>query len=689
MEVLRMIQFLGPTGTRLRRALPGAILFAMLASLVVTLPALAVHDTGRFQLDGDASSATQPVGPSATDDWDKVCHQYAPAGTTCSTALNTTDSTSGLWTNDGSLNASIFTGGGSKDPQDISNWAWKDGAGGLPDKDNLLHAFAVRYSLPPATTCPSSGASTCEVIYFGSDRLDNSGDAQQGFWFLQNKVALGSNNVGGGSGFTGVHKLGDILVVSDFSNGGTTSTITVYSWDPTVSGNLRLLESSTNANCSTVSTGDSFCGIVNPVTITMPWSFTDKSGTPNNGALNGEFYEAGINLSAIGLGGECFSNMVAETRSSTSTTATLKDFVLGTFGGCTAHMTTQASNNGTVLPGVAVHDTANLSVTGASSPPDPTGTVTFFLCKVAAGADCSSNGTNVGTGVLNGGTNLKDGIASAISPNVNDGASGALVPGHYCFRAEWPGDVNYPGAATFTDGSLECFEVAKLPTTTVTTPSSATITLTDSITDTAVVTGTAAGGDPTGTVNFFVCGPMAAGTCAAPGGTAVAGNPKTLVADSDPNTYTSSATSGLFTPGAVGRYCFRAEYGGSLVYDPSSDSGANECFTVNDTSSITSAQTWLPNDSGTVTSTNGAPLLGSLSFTLHAGLGCTGAVLRPAESFSLLGTSSAVTKSTTNSTVSVTTTQDVSWEVVFASDNSNVSGSSKCENSSLTITNNP
>lgn len=692
MEVFRMIRILGPTGTRLRRALPGAILFALLASLVVTLPGLAVHDTGRFQLDGDASSATQPPSPypQAVDDWDKVCHQYGPAATSCSTTSDTTGSTSGLWASDGSLNATIFTGGGSKDPQDINNWAWKDGAGGLPDKDNLLHAFAVRYSLPAATTCPSS-TSTCDVIYFGSDRFDNSGDAQQGFWFLQNKVGLGSNSVGGGSGFTGVHRTGDLLVVSDFSNGGTTSTITVYSWDPTVSGNLRLLETSASAKCSATLVADKFCGIVNPVTITMPWSFTDKGGTPSNGALNGEFYEAGINLSAIGLAGECFSNMVAETRSSTSTTATLKDFVLGTFGGCQPHMTTKASSNGTLLPGQAVHDTANMTVTGASSPADPTGTVTFFLCNVVSPAtDCSAGGNNVGTGALNGGANATDGIASADSPTVNDltktGSNGPLAPGHYCFRAEWPGDITYPGALTFTDSSDECFDVAKLPSTTVTTPSSGTITLTDSITDTAVVTGAAAGGDPTGTVSFFVCGPIAMGTCTT-GGTPVTGNPQTLVSDGNPSTYTSSATSGAFTPPAVGRYCFRGDYGGSLIYDPSSDSGTNECFVVTDTTSINTQQTWLPNDSATLTSAHGAPLSGTLSFTLYQSSDCTGTVLRTAESFTLTNASSAVSRSTHNTDVTVVATDTVSWKVVFTSTDPNVSPSTTCETTSLTITN--
>ena len=52
-------------------------------------------------------------------------------------------------------NATIFTGGGSKDRIDVASWAWKDGAGGLPDKDNLTHSFAARYNLPPEPMAPT------------------------------------------------------------------------------------------------------------------------------------------------------------------------------------------------------------------------------------------------------------------------------------------------------------------------------------------------------------------------------------------------------------------------------------------------------------------------------------------------------------------------------------------------------
>ena len=64
----------------------------------------------------------------------------------------------------------------------MAKWDYREvDLNGLPDKDNLLHSFAARYSLAPSSTCPSGSAPTCEVLYFGSDRYDNSGDAQQGF----------------------------------------------------------------------------------------------------------------------------------------------------------------------------------------------------------------------------------------------------------------------------------------------------------------------------------------------------------------------------------------------------------------------------------------------------------------------------------------------------------------------------
>ena len=254
----------------------------------------------------------------------------------------------------------------------------------------------------------------------------------------------------------------------------------------------------------------------------------------------------------------------------------------------------------------SVHDTA--TITGSNTAKTPSGSVAFSLCSFPVGSTAVCDGTtNVGTSIGSGTLSGSGGIASAVSADVNTAAS-PLAPGHYCFFASWPGDGNYTTPLSF-DGSGECFDVAKIPTGTVTSPVDGSGTVThsinfgDTIFDRAVVTGTAAGGDPTGSVNFFVCGPIASGTCDT-GGTAVTGNPKTLVSDGNAATFTSSATSGGVTPTATGRYCFRAEYGGSDTYLPSSDAGSGdaECFVVSDTTSAGSHQTWLPNDTATITS---------------------------------------------------------------------------------------
>jgi hypothetical protein len=464
-----MVRILGSTGSRRRRRYQLTAIFSatLLLALLAALPAQAVHDTGAFQLDGDASSATTPIPSTGVDDWDKVCHQVT--GSDCDTSSDTTGATAVAWSAEPSPNSSFFTGGGSKDPNDVSAWAWKDLAGGLPDKDNLEHGFAVRYSLAPSATCPSGGAPTCEVIYFGSDRFDNSGDAQQGVWFFQNKITLGGNKIGGGTSFAcegscsgGFHLNGDVLVVSDFSNGGGTSTITVYKWDTACTAtnkpfsycadaNLHQLETSTAANCATVGTADGFCGLVNANTITMPWSFTDKSGTPSNGALNGEFYEAGLNLSTLGLASLCFASTLDESRSSTSTTATLKDFVLSTFGGCGASLKTQVSAT-TINLGQSVTDDAIVSVTGAGTPPAPTGIVSFFGCGPGV-TTCDTTGTAFDTKDLSGA------VKSGNDYKVTSAAFTPTAAGTYCFAASWPGDSNYTGGPYRDDGTNECFLV--------------------------------------------------------------------------------------------------------------------------------------------------------------------------------------------------------------------------------------
>jgi hypothetical protein len=348
-----------------------------------------------FELDGNASTTH---GAGLPDDWDRVCHQKL--GTDCSISSDTTGASAVAFASQPVANAHIFTGGGSKDPNDLSSWLWKSGTGGLPGKDILQDAFSARYSVPSSPDCPvlnadgitfnTDGTKTCQLLYFGMDRFDNSGDAQLGFWFFQNPVqadgpsSQGGNTFTDGSGNPASHKDGDVLILSDFSVGGTTATINLYKWVTSggdVSTHLQSLGGSTSANCAT--TSGSFCGIVNtgPNNTTSPWPFTDKSG--NKAFAPGEFYEGGVNLSSFpNLGGECFASFLSESRSSTSPTATLKDFILGGFGACTSSITT--AQNWTP------NDSATIGVTGTSGAWN--GTVTFTLYP---NASCNTADTPV------------------------------------------------------------------------------------------------------------------------------------------------------------------------------------------------------------------------------------------------------------------------------------------------------
>jgi hypothetical protein len=653
------------TGRRRRRRLLIAGLAVVSSTVAVialaVVPALAVHDTGVFELDGNATNNPAVAG----DDWDNVCHQVL--GTDCSTSDNTTGSIARDWVAEPNHNASIFTGGGSKDPQDINQWAWKDDAGGLPDKDNLLHSFAARYR-------PSTGPyANKDVLFFGSDRLDNSGDAQQGFWFFQNSIALGSNSVGGGTGFTGVHQNGDLLVISDFSNGGTTSTITVYKWDSTcLSGvnkpkpgqcgdaNLRLLATSTNAKCSSASAGDDFCGIVNPGTITMPWPFTDKSGTPNNQALNGEFYEGGVNLTALGLGDRCFASVASETRSSTSTTATLKDFILGQFGKCVSSVTTQSSLTGTSSIGtsgsVSVSDTATVDVQGVAN---WTGNVQFHL-RGPIGSPLEVS-TDIGTPVS----------VSNGTPTAQSDTATVTAAGDYCWSAHFHATSPATGVPDADDdGVNECFTLTPV-TPTLKTTAGDDVDLGNPITDTATLTGTAnkpgtpainpttAGGPAGGTITFTLFGPD---------------NCTTVAFTSDPFPVSGDNTYGpvSFTPTQPGTYHWAASYSGDPP-NTNATSHNNDCSDADEDvvvrqvpSSMTSAQSFIPNDSATVSAPAGGNLNGSVKFELFESSDCSGPAIYT-QDVNVSG-ANPKTVSTNNTTVS-TTAANVSWRLTYTSNN--------------------
>lgn len=300
----RSLSFLKLPFFRVLSFIIGAV---MAAGLVTALTVKAVDELEIFELDGNAVD-TAALG----DDWNTPPDSGGAAAFT------------GILADPAPL--SIFTGGGSKDVNDVSEWKHTEGSS--PPKDEITNAYAAAYVNTVAEGVHQVGDL---IITFGLDRFANNGDAFAGFWFFQDEIGLGANKQ-----FIGNHQIGDILVLVEYPQGSNSvPEIKVYEWNPPLQDaapNLHQLYSG-SAECNAAHTGPA-CAITNHSDETAPWPYEPKFGTSGTFPFE-SFFEGGINVSYL-LGGEvpCFSSFLAETRSSRSETAQLKDFVLGEFDVC-------------------------------------------------------------------------------------------------------------------------------------------------------------------------------------------------------------------------------------------------------------------------------------------------------------------------------------------------------------------
>lgn len=239
--------------------------------------------TTGFELDGNATS----VLPNPPEDWDKIYNNTHSAQVTTGIVSD--------------LN-NIFQGGGSKDDLDINNWGWTTGS--VPDKDDILHGGVALYN-------------NCK-LYFFADRYATNGSANIGFWLFKNNISVAA-----GGSFSGIHSVGDLLIVSEFVNGGGTSVIKAFKWVGS-GGNV-------NGTLDSVPvTGITSYARTNTSSVASPWPFVPKTG-PVNIFGPGAFFEGGIDLCSLPGLDPCFTSFLIETRSSFSIDATLKDFLNGSF----------------------------------------------------------------------------------------------------------------------------------------------------------------------------------------------------------------------------------------------------------------------------------------------------------------------------------------------------------------------
>ena len=86
----------------------------------------------------------------------------------------------------------------------------------------------------------------------------------------------------------------------------------------------------------TCTPGDTACAYVNSGPIPVSWFYLDKDGDPGSIVPTSGFFEGGIDLNSLFAGGKipCFSNFLAETRSSQAPNAQLKDLAIGAVDSC-------------------------------------------------------------------------------------------------------------------------------------------------------------------------------------------------------------------------------------------------------------------------------------------------------------------------------------------------------------------
>jgi hypothetical protein len=666
-----MVRIFGSPGRSRRLRTVGALASCLLlVGLILAPGALAVHDL-EFQLDGNVID--NPA--SAQDfDWanlfDANGNEIAlPAGFTASafdrdflTNANGTFNTSDTTT---------FTTG-SKDTLPISP-GWQCAASAnVNSKIDVMNSYAATYEAPNGN----------EILYFGLERNANTGTANVAFWFLQDDVACDAS--GGTTTFSGDHVDGDLLIVSEFTNGGTVSTINVYEWDGGDNGSLNPNPIAAGVDCDTTTGSDTVCATSNKgaTPITTPWLTSNKQDGPGHSLRTSEFFEGGLNLTLAGLGGRCFNTFTADTRSSTSLTATLFDFSLGILGSCDSTLVTtpSAGSGGSVSIGtgsVNVTDSADLDVTGADT---WSGTLSFFLCgPIAAPATCTTGGTQIGSAVaVNQGTTMP--VVSA--------AATVTSAGRYCWRGFF--DSATEGVPDATDSSTgECFTVNPVTPTIPTQVSNAgPVAPGTAISDTATLTGAATPSNGVfGTITFRAYGPDDA-TCA----TAVYTSVANVVAGQTVYNSFTDGDGGVFAPTGPGTYRWRAFYApGAGDANNLAASGAcgadNESFIVEQFQpALTTTQTWTVKDKATITVSGGGNLTGTAHFALYDNNTCTGTALYTQD----VAVSGASPQNPETTPFTFTASQPtLYWKVSYTSTNSSHANiAATCtENSSLTINN--
>ncbi len=518
-------------------------------------------------------------------------------------------------------------------------------------------------------------------LYFAWERDSNTGSGFISFEFSRNPVSAGCGDYSAGNASliqscnpwqnrAGDPQPGDFLLLWDQQGGSRDIYVRVWS------------------------------GTAPNLTLGAPFKITDPAVGAAEYGSNGFRGEAAVNLTALELtdGNECqaFANVIPSTVTGNSDTADYKDTILDTLppiSNCQATIvTTPKTGGGADIPGgglsigtgvVAVADSAHITLSGGDA--TPSGAISFFLCKIDVGT-CASGGTSVGSTSIAGGSFPK----TVTSPTAY-----VTSAGRYCWRSEWPGDATAGIPSASESAPSECFTVNPV-TPTLSTDAGPGVVLGGTVSDVATLSGTAtqpadpvinltgaAGPAAGGTITFKLYGPSdeACGSLAhTTAGVTVSG-------DDD---YETPAPP--FEPTAVGDYHWVAVYSGSspntngVTHNAACDDAAEDVTVSDVPSTLTTAQSWVPNDSATVSAPAGGALDGTVTFEFFDNGDCDGDAVW-SEDVAVSGASPQTVD--TSNEEAVEASGDFSWRVAYDSDNPAQRGipSSCDEVSGLTIDN--
>jgi hypothetical protein len=481
-----------------------------------------------------------------------------------------------------------------------------DNSFGQGTKEDNPNVSVVSGSIPPNKSnltrfyeASETGSNNDNFLYLGWERTNSLGTANMDFEINQ-KTQPDLTTAGAK---TLARTAGDLLVTYDFTNGGGRPSIGLQRWltsaaVPAVPGFATNACFSANTfpcwgDQLTLDGTDSIAAVNNldPVTDPLfPGSPNDINPVP---AL--QFGETAIDLTKAGVFPpgicEAFGSAFVKSRSSASFTAEVKDFI--------APIPVNISNCGSIK--IIKHT-------------DPRGLDQAFSYTSNLPAEAAGPVNGVAQGGVICAGNTSAGVQSDGTFCLNDAGNGAggdsqgntvynpfIVAGTYTVTegAEPSGftfeNLSCTGGTTSTSGEtatitlkpldqVVCTYVNQQNTATLGTKVSTAgpVFPSGAVHDTATVTGNQAADTPSGTVTFFLCGPIPTGACTS-GGTNIgtgtlSGSGATASADS-PNVNTSAS------PLTPGRYCFRAEWPGDSNYlSPLAEfggaNGTNECFTV-------------------------------------------------------------------------------------------------------------